>query len=84
MDLVAHCAQSTHGEYLNSLVLTDVCIGWTEPLALLNRSQKTAADAIEEARRRLPHRMLGLDSDHGSEVLNSHLKPVPRLTELRL
>lgn len=74
VDLVAHCAESTHGEYLNSLVLTDVCIGWTEPLALLNRSQKTAGDAIEQARRRLPHRMLGLDSDNGSEFINSNLK----------
>jgi hypothetical protein len=74
VDLVAHCGESTHGEYLNSLVLTDVCVGWTEPLAILNRSQKEVGDAIEAARKYLPHRLLGIDSDNGSEFINNNLK----------
>lgn len=29
-DLVAHCGTTTHGAFLNSLVLTDVSTGWTK------------------------------------------------------
>src|SRR6185312_9446266 len=30
VDLVAHCGETTRGEYLHSLVLTDIATGWTE------------------------------------------------------
>ncbi|MGZ3622568.1 MAG: hypothetical protein ACXWPS_19755 [Ktedonobacteraceae bacterium] len=39
VDLVAHCGESTHGEYLNSLTMTDISTTWTECFALRNRSQ---------------------------------------------
>ena len=70
IDLVAHCGESTHGEYLHSLVLTDVHIGWTECLALPNRSQRAVTDAIHSVRHRLPYPILGIDSDNGSEFIN--------------
>lgn len=73
-DLVAHCGQSTHGEYLHTLTLTDICTGWTECLALLNRSQHAVSEAIREARSLLPFPLLGLDSDNGSEFINANLK----------
>lgn len=72
-DLVAHCGESTHGEYLHTLVLTDVSTGWTEPLAILNRSQRTVSQAICSARELLPFALLGLDSDNGSEFINNDL-----------
>jgi hypothetical protein len=50
VDLVAHCAESTHGEYLHSLTVTDIVTGWTECLALRNRSQHTVHAAIVQAR----------------------------------
>jgi hypothetical protein len=34
-DLVAHCGASTHGTFLNTLVLTDIATGWTEFLVLV-------------------------------------------------
>jgi hypothetical protein len=72
-DLVAHCGDSTHGEYLHTLVLTDVATGWTEVVALANRSQRAVAAAVDLARRRFPFPLLGLDTDNGSEFLNHNL-----------
>jgi hypothetical protein len=73
IDLVAHCGESLSGEYLNSLVLTDVHTGWTECVALLNRSERTVSAAIDSVRRRLPFPMRGIDSDNGSEFINHPL-----------
>jgi IS30 family transposase len=73
VDLVAHCAESTHGEYLNSLTLTDITTTWTECLAIRNRSQHTVHAAIVQARTRLPFPLLGLDSDNGTEFINDLL-----------
>jgi len=73
VDLVAHCNDSTGGEYLHSLVLVDVVTAWTECVALPNRGQKAVSAAIHLARQRLPLPMLGLDSDNGSEFINANL-----------
>jgi len=72
-DLVAHCGPSTHGTFLNTLVLTDIATGWTECLPLLYRSQEEVLQALERARRLLPFPLLGLDTDNGTEFLNSQL-----------
>lgn len=72
-DLVAHCDGDTSGQFLHSLVLTDVATGWTEPCALLNRSQQGVHTAIESARSRIPFPVLGIDSDNGSEFINDQL-----------
>jgi len=72
-DLVAHCGWSTEGAYLNTLVLTDICTGWTECIALLHHTQHAVIEAIETARRLLPFPMVGLDSDNGSEFLNGEM-----------
>lgn len=40
-DLVAHCGTQRDGSFLSTLTLTDIAIGWTECLPLLNRDQKT-------------------------------------------
>jgi hypothetical protein len=73
VDLGAHCGESTHGEYLNSLTLTDITTTWTECLALRNRSQYTVHAAIVQARTRLPFPLQGLDSDNGTEFINDLL-----------
>jgi len=74
VDLVAHCGSSTHGEYLNSLDMIDVKTRWVELAALINRSQATVTAAIDNCQARLPYRLLGLDSDNGSEFINNDLK----------
>jgi len=74
VDLVAHCGTSVHGEYLNSLDMVDVKTRWVELAALINRSQATVTAAIADCQARLPYRLLGLDSDNGSEFINNDLK----------
>jgi hypothetical protein len=73
IDLVAHCGDSTHGEYLHTLNVVDVTTGWTECLALANRSQRQASATIETLRLRLPFPLPGIDSDNDSAFINDNL-----------
>lgn len=70
IDLVAHCAGSVAGQYLNTLTCTDISTGWTECLALLYRSQEQVHQALIAMRQRLPFNLLGIDSDNGTEFIN--------------
>ena len=36
---MAHCGGTVTGSYISSLVVTDVCSGWTEAIPLLAREQ---------------------------------------------
>ena len=73
IDLVAHCGDSTAGQFLNTLTCTDVCTGWTDITGLPHRSQEAVCDAIHRMRQRLPFPLLGIDSDNGSEFINDLL-----------
>jgi len=73
IDLVAHCGETTAGEYLHTLSAVDIDTRWYEPVALPNRSQKATFEGICTLRRRLPFPLLGLDSDSGGEFINHHL-----------
>jgi hypothetical protein len=73
IDLVAHCGETTQGQYLNTLTCTDICTGWTEPLALRRHTQEAVRDALHAMRPDLPFPMLGIDSDNGSEFINDLL-----------
>lgn len=73
IDLVAHCGDSTEGQYLNTLTATDIATGWTDCRALPNKTQQSVSAAIEELRQQLPFALLGLDSDNGSEFINDNL-----------
>ena len=73
IDLVAHCGDTTEGQYLNTLTATDVATGWTDCRALANKSQAVVSAAIAEIRQQLPFAVLGLDLDNGSEFINDNL-----------
>lgn len=73
IDLVAHCGNTTEGQYLNTLTCTDLSTGWTDVTALLHRSQEAVFEAIQRMRQRLPFPLLGIDSDNGSEFINELL-----------
>jgi transposase InsO family protein len=73
IDLVAHSGNSGSGEFVHSLNVTDIHTGWTETRALLGRSRAAVLEALEEIRSALPFRLLGIDSDNGSEFINWHL-----------
>lgn len=73
IDLVAHDGGDANGEFLFTLDVTDVCTGWTETMAVRNKSQVAVCEALVEIRKRLPFDLLGIDSDNGSEFINDHL-----------
>lgn len=73
VDLVGHDGGNSSGFYAQTLTLTDVATGWTEPCALRNKARRWVIEAIDNIRLVLPFPLLGLDSDNGSEFINSHL-----------
>jgi hypothetical protein len=73
IDTVAHCETTTEGEYICTLNTTDVATQWTEPWAIMGKTQRAVHGALEEIRARLPFPLLGIDFDNGPEFLNDHL-----------
>lgn len=73
IDLVAHDGGSSCGEYCQILDCTDICTGWSEQFAVPTKAQSFVFEAIKQMRERLPFKLLGLDSDNGSEFINHQL-----------
>jgi hypothetical protein len=73
MDLVAHCGDTVAGQYLNTLNVVDISTGWTECLAVYQKTQHAVFQAILLLRQRLPFPLLGIDSDNGGEFINDIL-----------
>jgi len=74
VDLVSHSGNSANGEFAHSLNVTDIHTGWTESAGLLGKSEVAVLAALEEICAGLPFRLLGVDSDNGSEFINWRLK----------
>jgi len=72
-DLVAHCGDTVEGFYLNTLSTVDIATGWVEYRAVWGKGQQRVGGAVHEIKKRLPFRLLGLDSDNGSEFINQYL-----------
>lgn len=73
MDLVAHCGETSAGQYLNTLTVVDISTGWTECLAVYQKTQQAVFEAILQLRQRLPFPLLGIDCDNGGEFINDIL-----------
>ncbi len=73
IDLVSHSGPCADGEFAHSLNFTDIHSTWTETRAVLSKAQTGIVAAIEWIRVALPFRLLGIDSDNGSEFINGHL-----------
>jgi hypothetical protein len=73
IDFVVHGGGSMAGEYLHSLVATDVCSGWVEAVALLAREQTLAIEGLTRIRRQLPMATRGIDSDNDGAFINDTL-----------
>ena len=70
VDMVEHCGGSKRdGNFVHSLVLTDIATGWTECVALLIREQNRVAAGLCEVRGALPFAMLGIDTDNDSAFM---------------
>ena len=72
-DLVPHCGGSSQGEFINSLNLTDILSGWMEREGVMGKGQFGVLGALDKISQRLPFKILGIDSDNGSEFINHHL-----------
>jgi hypothetical protein len=74
IDLIAHCGNTTEGQFLHTLTCTDLCTGWTNLTALPRRLQQAVCDAIlHRMRLRLSFLLFGIDSDNGSKSINDLL-----------
>ena len=70
MDMVEHYnGPKTDGDYLHTLVLTDIASGWTECFAMRHRSQALVIDGLDKVADDLPFPMLGVDSDNDSAFM---------------
>jgi hypothetical protein len=74
VDFVAHGGDSMQGTFLWSLVVTDVCSGWTEAVPLVAREQSLVVEGLEAIRRRFPVPIRGIDSDNDSAFINETLQ----------
>ena len=73
IDLVAHCGGPLSGSFIHSLVVTDVCTGWTEAVPLLARDQALVLAGLEAIQRQLPFPIRGIDSDNDGAFINETL-----------
>ena len=73
IDTVHHCGTSDSGEFCLTLTATDVYSGWTELRPTLNKAHKWVFQALEGIHASLPFPLMGIDSDNGSEFINSAL-----------
>jgi hypothetical protein len=73
IDLVGHEGGNPRGEFCQTLTMTDIATGWTEPFAVRNKAQRWVFEGLRRCRQRLPFRLLGIDSDNGQEFINANL-----------
>ena len=73
IDTVHHCGASDSGEFCLTLSATDVYSGWVELRPLLNKAHKWVLETLPAIKSSLPFPLRGLDSDNGSEFINSAL-----------
>ena len=70
-DTVAHCGNTTAGQYLNSLTITDLWSTWTEVRALPTKTALDVRRAFVEMKKALPFELLAVNTDSGSEFINT-------------
>lgn len=69
-DTVAHCDDSTEGDYVNSLTFTELFSGWTENRAVWNKSADAVLVQLKELECVVPFAMKDFHTDNGGEFLN--------------
>lgn len=89
-DSVAHCGSSLAGDFIWSLIYTDLASTWTEGRAVWNKGAHGVLAQTQDVEAGLPFTLRGFDFDNGSEWLNWTLirylqqrRPPVRLTRSR-
>jgi len=70
VDTVAHCDDSTEGDYVNSITFTELYSGWTENRAVWNKSADSVLAQLKELEQVVPFAMKDFHTDNGGEFLN--------------
>src|SRR5919198_197344 len=73
VDLVGHEGGDPAGEFCQTLDLTCVKTGWTEPRALKTKAQRWVREALDDIEKALPFPLRGIDCDNGGEFINVEL-----------
>lgn len=69
-DTVAHCDDSTEGDYVHSLTFTELFSGWTENRAIWNKSGEAVLIQLRGLETTVPFVMKDFHTDNGGEFLN--------------
>src|ERR1051325_4899581 len=69
-DTVAHCGDTTAGNFVYSLTFTDLYSGWTELRAIWNKSGQAIRDHLKDIEGHAPFALKSFHADNGSEFLN--------------
>lgn len=71
VDLVEHCGGiKQDGDFIHSLVMTDIASGWTECFSMQVRNQLLVVEGFAKVQIDLPFTIAGIDTDNGSEFMN--------------
>ena len=69
-DTVAHCGDTTAGDFVYSLTFTDLSSGGTENRAVGNKGTKGILDQLKDLAAKAPFALKSCPADNGSEFLN--------------
>lgn len=69
-DTVAHCGPTLKGEFVRTLNLTDVFLGWTFTWSMRNNAHVHVLKSLDFGLEAIPFEIVGVDFDNGSEFLN--------------
>jgi transposase InsO family protein len=69
-DTVAHCGDTTAGDFIHSLTVTDPASGWTENRAVWNKGAAGVLAQFADTEKMLPFALKSFHSDNGTEFLN--------------
>lgn len=72
-DSVAHCGDSLAGDFVWSLIYTDIASTWTAGRGVWNKGAAGVLAQTCDVEASMPFALLGFDFDNGGEWLNWHL-----------
>jgi hypothetical protein len=73
VDLVCHDGGNLAGPHAFTLTVTDIATGWTENRSVPSKASTCVFRALKDITEKMPFPILGVDSDNGSEFINTHL-----------
>jgi hypothetical protein len=73
IDLVSHDGGDLAGQHAFTLTVTDIATGWTENRSVPSKASTCVFRALKDIADKMPFPILGVDSDNGSEFINTHL-----------